>query len=232
MLLFKQLLADLLSLLFPNLCCGCGAYLFQGEEQLCTICLYRLPYTDHYLHADNIAARQFWGRLPCNAVMALLYFKKGGRTQQIIHNLKYRGRKDLGLTLGKMIGEKLRMNNVYSDIDLIVPVPLHRSRQLTRGYNQSMYIAKGIADELNIPISTSNLIRNKRTGTQTKKGRYSRFENMLTVFAIENKSAFSGKHVLLVDDVMTTGATLEACGTILVKTEISKLSIATIAFAK
>lgn len=230
--LFKRIIEDLLNLLFPNLCCGCGTYLYRGEAQLCTQCLYQLPYTDHHLHSENIAARQFWGRLPCNAVMSLLYFKKGSRTQQIIHCLKYKGRKDLGVTLGNMIASKLLLNPTYSDIDLIIPVPLHPSRERKRGYNQSMSIAEGIAAILHKPINTSCLLRNKRTTTQTKKGRNNRFENMESVFSITKNEWIEGKHILLVDDVMTTGATLEACGIILIKAKISKLSIATIAFAE
>ncbi|WP_316817926.1 phosphoribosyltransferase family protein [Pedobacter nyackensis] len=232
MMLLKRFLEDLLSLLFPNLCCGCGTHLYYGEEQLCTSCMYRLPYTDHHLHNENIAARQLWGRLPCNAIMSLLYFKKGSRTQNIIHSLKYKGRKDLGVKLGNMIAEKLLMNPTYGDIDQIIPVPLHRSKTIKRGYNQSLCIAEGIAAVLHVPINANSLLRTKRTGTQTKKDRYSRFENMLNVFSIVNHTTIVGKHILLVDDVMTTGATLEACGTVLFDGKIGKLSIATVAFSE
>lgn len=232
MMLFKRFLADLLSLLFPNLCCGCGAYLYRGEALLCTKCLYHLPYTDHHLHADNIAAKQLWGRLPCHAVMALLYFKKGSRTQNIIHSLKYKGRQDLGIKLGNMIAEKLLISVAYQNIDLIIPVPLHPGKELTRGYNQSKRIAEGIAAILGVEVNTTSLLRNKHTGTQTKKGRFSRAENMNTVFSIADPEAIYGKHILLVDDVMTTGATLEACGIALLTANIGMLSIATIAFAE
>lgn len=232
MMLIKRLLENLLSLLFPNLCCGCGAYLYRGEDQLCTGCIYHLPYTDHHLHAANIAARQLWGRLPCNAVMSLLYFKKGSRTQNIIHSLKYKGRKELAVKLGHMIAQKLLMNPVYNGIDQIIPVPLHWSRLKKRGYNQSLLIAQGIAATLQIPLNTSSLQRSKITETQTKKARYKRFENMQTAFSIADSSTIQGKHILLVDDVMTTGATLEACGLVLFEANIARLSIATIAFAE
>lgn len=232
MMLLKQFIDDLLCLLFPNFCCGCDTYLYLGEEQLCTRCLYRLPYTDHCLHAENRAARQLWGRLPCNAVMSLLYFNKGSRVQNIIHNLKYKGRKDLGIKLGKMMADKMQISPAYKNIDLIVPVPLHRSRELTRGYNQSLCIAEGISKVLGVPINSSSLQRNKRSATQTKKGRYSRFENMQEVFSIKSTEELEEKHILLVDDVMTTGATLEACGYALLGAKVGKLSIATVAFAR
>jgi ComF family protein len=232
MMLFKRLLGDLFGLLFPDLCCGCGNYLYHAETQLCTVCLHQLPYTDHHLHAENKAARQLWGRLPCNAVLSLLYFKKGSRTQSIIHHLKYKGRKDLGLKLGNMIAQKLLMSPAYDDIDLIIPVPLHLSRERRRGYNQSLCIAEGIAAVLKVPVNTNSLIRKKGTASQTKKGRYNRFENMQQVFSIADMQILRDKHILLVDDVMTTGATLEACGIVLFENHISKLSMATVAFAE
>ncbi|WEK19719.1 MAG: phosphoribosyltransferase family protein [Candidatus Pedobacter colombiensis] len=232
MMLFKRFLSDLVALLFPNLCCGCSTSLYHGEEQLCTKCIYYLPYTDHHLHTENAAARQLWGRLPCHAVMSLLYFKKGARTQNIIHNLKYRGRKDLGIKLGNMIAQKLLLSTAYDGIDLIVPVPLHRRREHQRGYNQSLCIAQGISSVLKVPVNTYCLLRKRSTTTQTKKGRYNRFENMLGVFSITDPTMLKGKHILLVDDVITTGATLEACGIVLFEAKISKLSIATVAFAK
>jgi ComF family protein len=232
-MLWKRILNDLVSLLFPDLCCGCGTDLYRGEHLICTTCLYRLPYTDYHLHLENKAAKQLWGRLPCNAVMALLYFKKGARVQRLIHQLKYKGRSDLGLKLGHMIAEKLRLAPAYAGIDVIVPVPLHKSRERTRGYNQSWHIAKGIAAVLNVPVSRDCLVRTNATSSQTKKGRYQRFENMQAVFLVKDKLVFKNKHVLLVDDVMTTGATLEACGmALLLDTELGKLSIATVAYAE
>jgi ComF family protein len=232
MTLLKRILEDLIGLLFPNLCCGCGTHLHHGEFQLCTKCLYQLPYTDHHLHAENKAAKQLWGRLPCDAVMSLLYFKKGERTQSIIHHLKYKGRMDLGVKLGGMIALKLQMSPTYEGIDLIVPVPLHRSKERLRGYNQSLCIAEGISEVLNVPVNSKCLLRTSATGSQTKKTRYKRFENMRSVFSVAHVSELEGKHILLVDDVITTGATLEACGMALLEGQIGKLSIATIAYAE
>ena len=230
--LFYQLVKDLTGLLFPNLCCGCGQPLFKGETQICSSCLFQLPYTDHHEHAANKAAKQLWGRLPCLAVMSMCYFKKGSRVQNLIHHLKYKGRQELGVKLGGLLAEKIKLNPDYAQADLIIPVPLHPARARTRGYNQSLCIANGISAILNIPVQPKLLLRSVNTSSQTRKGRFTRFENMQTVFYLSNPSAIQGKHILLVDDVMTTGATLEACGIELFKCGIHRLSIVTIAFAE
>lgn len=228
----KKAFQDLIGLLFPNLCCGCGIDIYDGESYLCSKCLFTIPYTDYHLNPDNKVAKQFWGRIPFNAAMALLYFKKGGKVQNIIHNLKYRNQQGLGVKLGILIADRLKVAPAYTDIDLIIPVPLHKKKKSSRGYNQSELIANGIAIELDIEINSDLLIRTVTTDTQTKKGRYMRFENMKTVFSVKNKETLIGKHVLLVDDVITTGATIEACAIELHKCSIKKLSIVAAAFAE
>lgn len=231
-MLFRNIFRDLLSLLFPNLCCGCGSHLYKGEEEICTGCLYRLPYTDYHLFPENKAAKQLWGRVHCNAVMSLLYFRKGAVVQNLIHHLKYRGRKELGIKLGNMMGEKLMLAPSYTGIDLIVPVPLHPGRERRRGYNQSRCIAEGIASVLNVPVNHKGLLRTGPTKSQTTKGRYDRFRNMQFAFTISDAAQFKDRHILLVDDVMTTGATLEACCIALQTCAPEKLSIATAAYAE
>lgn len=226
-----RLLRDLLGLLFPELCAACGTHLYRGEQCLCSKCLYDLPYSDHHLHADNRAAKKFWGRLPLGSVFALLHFKKGNAVQRILHSLKYRNQPDLGVKLGRMIAEKLVLSGQEIHPDIIIPVPLHHKREKLRGYNQSLCIAKGIAEILQIPLSEGQLKRNIATKSQTKKNRYSRYENMIGVFHLQNAAILKGKHVLLVDDVITTGATLEACATTLLKHNVNKISIAAAAFA-
>jgi len=223
---------ELIGLLFSNLCGGCGVNMYHGESFLCSKCLYTIPYTDYHLYLDNKVAKQFWGRVPLNAAMALLYFTKGGKVQNIIHNLKYKNQTGLGIKLGKLIGDRLNSAPDYIDIDLIIPVPLHKKRERSRGYNQSELIARGISASLNISVNSKLLIRTITTDTQTKKGRYMRFENMKTVFSVKNSEILAGKHVLLVDDVITTGATIEACAIELHKCGIKKLSIAAAAFAE
>jgi ComF family protein len=232
MLQIKRLTADLISLLFPDLCNGCGLSLYPGEKAICTSCLYDLPYTDFHIHEHNLVAKQLWGRLPVNAAMAMLYFKKGTKTQNLIHNLKYKGQTEVGLKLGHLLGEKLLHSEPYAGIDLIIPVPLHLKKLRIRGYNQSTFIANGIAEVLTAPVNTTQLLRKKITATQTRKSRYTRYENMESVFHVFQPEALQHKHILLVDDVITTGATLEACGNSLLNSGIKKLSIAAVAFAQ
>lgn len=228
----QQYLTDFTGLLFPELCCGCGAHLHHGECGICVACLYDLPYTDYHLHAENRVAKQFWGRLTLQAAMAMLYFKKGTRVQQLIHQLKYKDKTAVGTKLGQLLAAQLRKSALYKDVDLIIPVPLHPKRKRSRGYNQSECIANGLSEDLGIPTSTVHLLRGKATATQTKKSRYFRYENMKSIFKVVKAEQIRHLHVLLVDDVITTGATLEACGQALSGAGIKKISIATIAFAE
>lgn len=232
MFLVHRPFQDLISLLFPNLCAACNTHLARGEVEICSQCILNIPYTDYHIYADNRVARQFWGRIPFNAVMAMMYFKKGERVQNIIHNLKYRNRSAVGIQLGVMIAERLQKAPLYQDIDLIIAVPLHRKRERTRGYNQSQCIALGIAATLNLPMNSRCMVRKQATATQTKKNRYSRYENMKSVFRVINPMLLKDKHILLVDDVITTGATIEACALALENCGIRKLSIAAAAFAE
>ena len=232
MIAVKRIADDLINLLFPLLCNACGEHLHYGEKEICSHCLYDLPYTDFHLHAHNPVAQQFWARVPCNAAMAMLYFKKGNKVQNLMHSLKYKGKTDLGRILGNLMGEKLRSSKAYEGIDVIIPVPLHAKKEKLRGYNQSLFIANGIAEVLGIPVKNANLLRRKATASQTKKSRYTRYENMESVFEVWQPEELKDKHILLIDDVITTGATLEACSNALLNVGIKKLSIATLAFAE
>lgn len=228
----QRLAYDIVGLLFPNLCSGCGLSLYAGEKAICMHCLYDLPYTDFHLHSDNRVAKQLWSRLPFEAAMAMLYFKKGTKIQNLIHNLKYNGKTEIGYKLGNLLGQKLLLSEQYKAIDFIIPVPLHPKRERTRGYNQSVCIADGLAEVLGVPVQKTLLIRKKITETQTRKSRFIRYENMLSVFELLEAEQLQHKHVLLVDDVITTGATLEACGNALLNGGIKKISIASVAFAQ
>lgn len=222
---------DLISLLFPNLCCACGLQLYRGETHFCTGCMNNLPYTDHHTDPQNKAAKKLWGRIHFNAAMAMLHFKKGSRVQNIIHHLKYGNNSGIGIKLGMMMAERLQTAAAFGHIDLIIPVPLHKKRERIRGYNQSKSIAEGIAAVLGVPVNHTTLIRKMDTESQTNKNRFGRYENMKDVFKIMDECALRGKHVLLVDDVITTGATIESCANELNKCGIKKLSIAAAALA-
>jgi len=225
-------LADFVSLLFPELCAACGESLVANEHLLCTDCLYNLPFTNFHLQPDNIVARQFWGKIPVEGAFALYYFNKGGKIQNLMHQFKYKGMPQIGNLLGSIAGGQLINNEVFKSADLIIPVPLHKKRLRQRGYNQSACFAEGLAQKLNIPVEGYNLVRINATETQTHKSRFARFENMKEVFALTEPERLINKHVLLVDDVITTGSTLEACGQQLLTIEGLKLSIATIAYAE
>ncbi len=195
-------------------------------------CLYDLPYTDFHCFNDNQVARQFWGRLPCAYVVAMFYFKKGTRVQQIMHNLKYRGKPELGVRLGEMLGQRMQSGILPKDIDLIIPVPLHYKKERIRGYNQSLCIAEGLGIQLDLQVLSGVLLKKKTTSSQTKKGRFSRYENLKSAFSIKDETFLRNKHILLVDDVITTGATLEACALVLMAAGIRSISIAAIAYAE
>jgi ComF family protein len=232
MIAVQRIATDLISLLFPELCNACGSNLLKEEKEICIKCLFDLPYTDYHLYPDNRVAKQLWGRLPCNAATAMLYFKKGTKVQNLIHSLKYKGKAEVGVKLGNLLGERLKRSEYFKDVDVIIPVPLHPKKEKLRGYNQSEHIAIGVAAALGIKVNTSHLLRTKITDTQTKKSRYIRFENMHTVFSVSEHKQLENLHVLLIDDVITTGATLEACGNALLAVGIKKLSIAALAFAE
>jgi len=232
MKVLRGYLADFISLLFPELCPACQASLVANERIICSDCSYNLPYTNFHLQADNTVARQFYGKINVEAAYALYYFTKGGKVQNLMHHFKYMGMQQIGNLLGNMAGAQLTENPVFNTVDLIIPVPLHKSRLKERGYNQSTCFAKGLAQKLNAIVEDNNLQRVVATATQTHKSRFARFENMQEVFVVKQPEKLINKHVLLVDDIVTTGSTLEACGIELLKIPGLKLSIATIAYAQ
>ena len=225
-------LSDFVSLLFPQLCPACGESLVAGEQIICTDCRYTLPFTNFHLQADNIVAQQFWGKIELEGAYSLYYFSKGGKIQNLMHQFKYKGMKQIGNLLGNIAGGQLIKNKVFNTVDVIIPVPLHKKRMTQRGFNQSLCFAEGLSEKLNAAVENNNLVRITATETQTHKSRFARFENMQEVFTVKNPERLINKHVLLVDDVITTGSTLEACGTELLKIQGLKLSIATIAYAE
>jgi len=177
-------------------------------------------------------ARQLWGRFPFVQTIAFLYFRKGNRIQNLMHQLKYKKRPETGIRLGELYAYELKRSTTFKPADLIIPVPLHPVKFKKRGYNQSECIANGLSSILAIPVSNTNLVRLENTETQTKKSRYARYENLINAFHIRDESEFINKHVMLIDDVMTTGATLEACSILLQKIKGVEISICTIAYAE
>ena len=223
---------DLFCLFFPELCAACGRALYKNEDIICTHCKYHLPQTNFQADLNNRMARQLWGRFVFEQAIAFLYFQKGGIVQNLIHQLKYNKRPEVGIKLGELYAYELLRTEGWEKADLIIPVPLHPAKQKKRGYNQSEQISLGMAAVLQLPISTYHLVRAQYTETQTRKSRYARYENLKDIFLVKNNTELIQKHIMLVDDVMTTGATLEACSLELLKIEGLKISICTIAFTE
>lgn len=231
MISVKQGFADVMELIFPSLCLTCGERLISQEKYLCNHCWFDLPVTNFHKNTDNKVAQLFWGRVKIKHATSFFSYKKGSNYQQLIHFTKYKGLKDLGFETGKKFGFALAESESYSSIDLVVPVPLHPKKQKQRGYNQSEYIAQGIAHTLNKPVLSDNLFRQTYTSTQTRKNRFERWQNVDGIFGIKTPDEFLGKHILLIDDVVTTGSTLEACAYEILKIPQTNVSIATLAFA-
>jgi ComF family protein len=229
---FKTLFHDLLGLLYPNVCLACHRSLPTRHECICLECQINLPKTNFHQEADNPFTERFWGRLDIKSGAALYHFVKGGRVQELIHQLKYLGKRQVGHRLGKWYGEQLRAAPLFKAIDVIVPVPLHARKERLRGFNQSAVFAAGLSEAMHVPALPRALVRRVFTETQTNKSRLERLANVQDVFAIQDEKALQGKHILLVDDVMTTGATLEACGTKILEVKGTQLSLATIALAE
>jgi len=222
-------LTDLFGLFFPNVCVACGRTLNRQEEVLCTSCLYKLPKTGFHMHKENLVAETFWGRVELHSATSFMFFSKKGKVQKLMHVLKYKGRKEVGVYLGMLFGKDLKESPLFNTVEMIIPVPLHPKKLRKRGFNQSVMIARGIGEALGIPVSTDNLVRTIYTSSQTKKSRYDRWQNVKGVFRVNNPEQFENKHLLVVDDVLTTGATMEACVHPLLEIPGTKVSVATLA---
>ena len=227
----SRYLSPLIHFFYPHNCLGCGSDIIEKENFLCLECINNLPHTGFAMHANNPVEKLFWGRIPIAAGMSEFYFSKDSIIQNLIHEFKYRGNRKAGLYLGKLIGKSLLHSNRFSGIDALVPLPLFVQKEFKRGYNQSSILCAGISEVMNIPVVLKNITRVIPTETQTKKNRVQRWENVEKSFSVLEPAGLKDKHVLLVDDVITTGATLEACGAEILKAENTTLSIATLAIA-
>ena len=227
--LIKQYANDFIHLIYPHICIGCGTDVLENTEVLCNQCFSQLPATDYFLFANNPVEQLFAGRILVQQAGSTYYFTKKSLLQNIMFEIKYRGNKEAGLLMGKQTGKALQQSMRFENIDVIVPMPLSRRRLQQRGYNQATLIAQGIASVIQKPVEEHVAVRKMNTTTQTEKDRISRWQNMQYAFTINNVEALAGKHVLLVDDIITTGATLEACGQTILSIPDTKLSIATVA---
>jgi ComF family protein len=220
---------DFISLLFPRLCYACGDQLLRNENLICTQCYISIPRTNYHLTEDNPVEKLFWGRCNISKAAAFSFYNKGSRIRKLIHNLKYNGIKEIGYELGKIYGQSLMDSGFTIDMDLIIPVPLHPSRQKKRGFNQSEYISRGLAEVTGLPFDVKTLVRIELSDTQTKRSRYERWMNVEGIFALTDSQKLRGKHILLVDDVITTGSTVDACVSELLKIENVIVSVAALA---
>jgi ComF family protein len=227
-----KILKDFFGIFYPELCANCDNQLEENENTICTFCRHDLPLTNFKNYSENKITKTFYGRVVVEKANSLLFYRKTGITKKLIHELKYKRNEEIGSFFGNWLGEILKENNEFSDINLIIPVPLHPKKLKQRGYNQVSKFGKKLSDHLEIPFLEHELLRTSTSKTQTFKARFERFNNNDTKFQLKNTSTFKDKHILLIDDVITTGATLEACAKELQKTEGVKISILTMAYTE
>lgn len=222
-------LIDLKKLFYPQVCLSCTNSLFGGEDVLCLRCQKKLPRTNFHLDPINPVIKQFWGKVPVKAATAFYHFTKGSKVQHLIHQLKYKQHPEVGVKIGKLMGNELLKGGWFNDLDVIIPVPLHPDKERVRGYNQSATFATGLAETMGISAALELLQRTKFTSTQTRKHRFERFENVNQVFMVEEPYQLKNKNILLVDDVITTGSTLTACAETILQIPGTSVSVAAIA---
>ena len=223
---------SIINLFFPKVCSGCNSFLLTNENVICTHCRHDIPLTNHHLIADNDAFKKFYGRIPVLHASALFYFHKKGIVQQLIHNLKYKGHEEIGTILGEWYAEDLKTIDSLHDIDQIIPVPLHGRKLKERGYNQVTAFGEALSSSLNLEYNNSILVRNIYSKTQSKKNLLGRTEGIETIFDVSFTDSDHNKHFLLIDDVITTGSTLEACSRALLKIPVARISIVCMAMAQ
>jgi ComF family protein len=224
-MLLNKYLSSVTNFIFPHTCTVCSGELYTQDELLCWKCLENLPITKFELHNENPVSRYFYGRIKLEHAGAWLYFTKASAVQQLIHLYKYRNEKELAIYMGKQMGYALQKTNWIDTVDIIVPLPLNKKKLLKRGYNQANLLSTGIGQVLNKPVEELAVIRTKFTETQTRKTRLQRWLNVEEVFDIKNADLLNNKHILLIDDVVTTGATLEACAQKMVDVPGIKISV-------
>ncbi|MCL9808212.1 ComF family protein [Flavobacterium sp. HXWNR70] len=226
------MLEYLINIFYPKTCPGCLNLILKSENQLCTSCRHEIPLTNHLSTKENEAFQKFYGKIPLENAFSMFYFHKKGITQELIHHLKYKKRQEIGTVLGQWYAEDLKQQKVFEEVHYIIPVPLHPKRLKQRGYNQISTFCHAIGDTLNIPVTTDILYRNHYSITQSKKNLEERSSLNTNSFDVNHNEEHHHKHFLLIDDVLTTGATLEACGKAILKIPGAKLSILTMGFSE
>lgn len=221
-----------ISLLFPRCCVVCGRVLVEGEEYLCTHCNIDMPRTHYETCPGNPVEQMFWGKIPVERATSYFFYNKGSDFRFILHQLKYHGCKELGEAMGRMMACELLRSGFFETIDCIIPVPLHEKKQQLRGYNQSEWIARGISAATGIPVNTTAVVREKDTETQTRKSMSERWENVSGIFVLLQPALFVKQHILIVDDVLTTGATTVTCASVFNEVEGIRISVLTLAMAQ
>jgi len=222
---------NLLNLLFPSVCNGCSALLTTNETTICAMCRHNLPLTNHLQIQHNETLAKFYGKLPVEYAASVAYFHKEGVLQHLIHNLKYKGAQDVGAYFGEFYAGEIRKFKRFDEAEIVIPVPLHPKKMKQRGYNQVTTFGKSLAETLGKEFNETVLHRTRYSKTQTKKNIFGRTEIGTEIFEARFTEALHGKHFLIVDDVITTGSTLEACGKALLKIPGAKVSIVTIGYA-
>ncbi|MFY0483104.1 ComF family protein [Flavobacterium sp. PLA-1-15] len=225
------MLKAITNLFFPKACVGCDAFLLANEVVICVKCRHEIPLTNHHLHKENEATDKFYGRMPIEYGSCFMYFHKKGIVQEIIHGLKYHGHEEIGTLIGDWYADDLKKNEILKTVDFIIPVPLHPRKLKERGYNQVTTFGKSLSENLSIPLDETLLQRNVYSKTQTFKNLIGRTENSEAIFGVTYNENHHNKHYLLIDDVLTSGATLEACGRAILQIPGAKLSIVTMAYS-
>ena len=226
----QLLFSDFTALFFPNLCMACMEDAPVRNDFFCVSCTYKLPRTNFHLHKENSFTDRLWGRIPIETAASMFLLIKGGLAENVIYNIKYKDAKELAQKLGREYGRVLKKSPLYSSVEIIVPVPIHHSKLKTRGYNQSALFANGLAESLEIPVAENALAKVRKSTSQTKKTRLQRLLSVEDEYVVNEPESMLGKHVLLVDDVLTTGATIESCALEIFKLADTKVSLGTIAF--
>jgi ComF family protein len=228
----REIIHDFVCLFYPRYCLACHEALVKGELNVCTSCMLHLPRTNFHKTPNNVLFTKLQGRMQLDHAFSFLLFIKDGRVQRLLHELKYNNRPELAVELGRVYGEELLPHHIQNSIDLIIPVPLHASKLRKRGYNQSEAFAQGLSDSLQRSVNATCLERVLKTETQTRKSKLMRWENVREVFSVRDNGEVKGKRILLVDDVITTGATIEACAMELSAAGATSISVASIAYAE